>query len=259
MNVGLGRSNRRIARRAGHQLEQRRDLCRIEAEALAGQPRLDLAARLLAEPIDLVQHALLRGVRDVERREQPAQELPVVEVDRERTERELAKDAVDDRRDLGVVRQRQRILADNVDVALVELAIAALLRALAAIDPLDLVAAERKVELVLVLGDVARQRYGEVEAQRELGQLALGLLERAGRLHEVHLLLGVAARLGQQHPGQLERRRLDGQEPEALEPAPDRVEHVLERELLGRQELEHTGRRSGLDGHGRARLTTSRS
>ena len=65
---------------------------------------------------------------------------------------------------LGVVADRQLILADDVDVALVELAEAAALRALAAIDALDLVAAEREVQLVLVLGDVARE--GHVRSKR---------------------------------------------------------------------------------------------
>ena len=44
-----------------------------------------------------------------------------------------------------------------------------------------------------MLGDVARERHGEIEAQRQLGLLAL--LQRAGRLHEVDLPLGLAALL----------------------------------------------------------------
>ncbi len=83
---------------------------------------------------------------------------------------QLAEHRVDHRRDLGVVARRQRVLADHVDVALVELAEAAALRALAAVDALDLVAAEREGQVVLVLGHVARQRHGQVEAQRQLRQ-----------------------------------------------------------------------------------------
>jgi hypothetical protein len=244
----------RVTGVAGHQVEQLVDTVRIEPEALAGEPGLDLGARQLAEPIDLVQHGLVALGRDPERGEQAAQDLAVVEVDGERAERKLGEDGVDDRRDLGVVGQRQAVLADHVDVALVELAEPALLVALAAVHALDLVAPEREVELCLVLGDEARQRHRQIEPQRELGQLAgvAGLLERARRLHEVHLLLGLAPGLGEQHVGQLEHRGLDRHEPEALEAAPDRVQHVLERELLRGQELEHTGRGSGLDRHGYA-------
>ena len=39
---------------------------------------------------------------------------------------------------------------------------------------------ERKRQLVLVLGDIARERHRQIEAQRKLGQAAAGLLERAG-------------------------------------------------------------------------------
>src|SRR3546814_6425040 len=66
--------------------------------------------------------------------------------------------------------RRQRVLADHVDVALVELAETPALGALAAVHALHLVAAERERQLVLVLGHVARQRHRQVEAQRELGQ-----------------------------------------------------------------------------------------
>jgi len=60
------------------------------------------------EPIDLVQHRGVAVGRDVEALEQPAQQLAVVDPDRERADRELGEDAVDHRRHLGVVRQRQR-------------------------------------------------------------------------------------------------------------------------------------------------------
>jgi hypothetical protein len=52
--------------------------------------------------------------------EEAAQELAVVDADLEAAERQLLEDAVDDRGDLGVVGQRQVVLADDVDVALVE-------------------------------------------------------------------------------------------------------------------------------------------
>src|SRR3546814_10046820 len=74
------------------------------------------------------------------------------------------------RQDLGVEAHAQRVLADHVDVALVELAETAALGALAAVHPLHLVAPEREGGVVFVFGDVARQRHGEVETQRQLRQ-----------------------------------------------------------------------------------------
>ena len=65
----------------------------------------------------------------------------------------------------------QRVLADHIDVALVELAETPALRALAAIHALHLIAAEREREIVFMFGDVAGQRHGQVEAQgREIGK-----------------------------------------------------------------------------------------
>jgi len=94
---------------------------------------------------------------------------------------------------LGVMPERERILADHVDIALIKLAKPPTLGALAAIHALHLIAPEREREFVLVLGDIARQRHGEVKAQRELGQLLTAFFQRAGRLGEIHLALGFAA------------------------------------------------------------------
>ena len=247
----------RVATVRGEQVEEPGRDGRLELR-FGGQPALDLGSRQLAEAVDLVEHGRVGCLLDAETLEEPAQELAVVDADRERAERQLAKHAVDDRGDLRVIGERQRVLRDHVDVALVELAIASLLRALTAIDPLDLIAAEREVQLVLVLGHVARERHREIEPERELwhrGDRAGGLplRERARGLDEVHLLLRLAARLREQHARELERGRLDREEREALEAAPDRVEHALERELLRREELEHARRSSRLNGHG-ARL-----
>src|SRR5690606_441385 len=153
----------------------------------------------------------------------------------------------DHRRDLGIVARGQRVLADHVDVALVELAEAAALGALATVHALHLVAAERERQFVFVLGHVARQRHGQVEAQRELRQPLGCLLQRAGGLGEIDLALGFAAGLGQQDLRELEHRRLDRQEAEALEDPPDRVEHALERDLVAGQQFQDAGRGSGLD------------
>ena len=56
-------------------------------------------------------------------------------------------------------------VADDVDVGLIELAEAAALCALAAVDLADLEAAEREGQLAVVLRDILRERYGEVKAQ----------------------------------------------------------------------------------------------
>ena len=77
---------------------------------------------------------------------------------------------MDDRQHFGVVTHAQAVLADHIDVALVELAETTALRTLAAVHALHLVATEREGQFVFVLGHVARQRHGEVEAQRHFRQ-----------------------------------------------------------------------------------------
>src|SRR2546421_4647722 len=81
------------------------------------------------------------------------------------------EDGVDDARDLGFREVAQRIAADDVDVALVELAEPPALHLwiLAAPDALDLVATKGKGEFALAHGHVARERHREVEAQRAFG------------------------------------------------------------------------------------------
>ena len=70
--------------------------------------------------------------------------------------------------------------ADDVDVGLGELAVAALLRPLAAPRRLDLVAPERELELAGVLEHVAGERHGEVEVQPEPGVAVVGRRPAAG-------------------------------------------------------------------------------
>ncbi len=168
-------------------------------------------------------------------------------MDGEGADVEFGEHGVDHGGQLRIETHAQAVLADDVDVALVELAEAPALLALAPVDALHLVAAEREREAMLVLGDVARERHGQVEAQRHLGQAIARLLERAGRLHEIDLPLGLAAGLGQQDLRHLHDGRFDREEAEALEIAADDVEHPLEGDLVGRQELEHSGRRAWLD------------
>ncbi len=169
-----------------------------QAEALARQRVAHVVGAALVELVDFAQRQrLLLGVDDAEAFEKAAHDLAIVEPDGERADRQIAEHAVDHRRNFGVVADRQRVLADHVDVALVELAEASALRALAAVHALDLVAAERETQIVLVLGDVARQRHGQIEAQREFRRLSPSSVrvKRTGRLHEIYLALGLAARL----------------------------------------------------------------
>ena len=60
---------------------------------------------------------------------------------------EAGEDGIDDSGDLGIVRDVELAVADDVDICLIELAEAAALRALAAIDLSDLETAERESEV----------------------------------------------------------------------------------------------------------------
>ena len=65
----------------------------------------------------------------------------------------------------------QRLRADNIDITLVELAVATLLGAVSTPYGLNLVALERKDYLVLVLHDIARKGNGEVVTKTLLRNL----------------------------------------------------------------------------------------
>src|SRR4051812_23532589 len=164
------------------------------------------------------------------------QHLAIVDTDDEIADRHLAKNAVDDARDLGLGEIRERLAVNDVDVALIELAEAAALhlRVLAAPDALDLVAAEGKGELALTHGDIARERHRQVEAQRAFRRRLVVLIRRQAR-ERVDLLLGAA--LGGKHLDALGRRCLERQEAKALEVAADEVDERVELQLLVRQKL----------------------
>src|SRR5262249_27887294 len=148
---------------------------------------------------------------------------------------------VDDAGDLGVVDRVQRVAADHVHVALVELAEAAALGALAAPHLLDLVAAERERQLVGVLGDVAGQRHRQVEVQTHV-RLGAALLWLADRVD-----LPLHAALGGQHVEPFHRRRLDRREAVELELLPDDAQAALLRQAKVRQPLREA--RDGFDLH----------
>ena len=124
---GLAASSRELAERSGasrrHQWSARRAAARrpMVRSRRRASPRLAARSCLPSRSTSCNTSACLSaGI--AKRLEQAAQQLAVVDVDRERAERELVEDAVDHRGQLGVVRERQRVLADHVDVALVELA-----------------------------------------------------------------------------------------------------------------------------------------
>src|SRR5882724_11524750 len=139
---------------------------------------------------------------------------------------------VDPHREIGESQPRQRVgggedqldlderrgQAEHVDVALGELAEAALLRPLRAPHRPDLDGLQRIGQPRMVLGVVARERHREVEAQAEVGQIlarASRRLQLLAALHDLEdeLLVLAALAAGEQRQV-LERGRLDA--PEAV-------------------------------------------
>src|SRR5262249_17235469 len=196
----------------------------------------DRFLRLLAGLVERAQYRVRRFFADIEVAQNAFQHLPVVNADAELADRHFLERRVDDARDLRLEEVRERLAADDVDVALIELAEAAALhlRVLAAPHALDLVAPEREGELALAHRDVARERHGQVEAQRAPGRGLVVLLRGEAR-ERVDLLLGAALR--GQHLDALGRGRLDRQEAVALEIAAHEADERVELQLVLRQEL----------------------
>jgi hypothetical protein len=135
--------------------------------------------------------------------------------------------------------ERQRVAVHHVDVGLQELAVPALLRALAAPHLLDLVPAERELQLAGVLQHEAGERHGQVEVQPQRVVAATTLFLQA--LEQVHLFRGLA--LAQKLVERLHRTRLERREAVQLEGGPDFVQDVLLDHPLGRQPLREAGNR----------------
>ena len=219
------------------------------SEAEAGDGCLHFCRANFVQLVDLAQNQfLLFGICDAISRQQAEQQFPVAEMDREIADAQFLENLDDDGGQFGVIGGIELVLADDVDIALVEFTEPAALRPLAAIDALHLVAAEREGQLMLMLRHVAGEGDGEVEAQ---GQFRLmPLLQAAGALDEIDLLLGLAAGFGQQHVLDFEHRRFDRHEAEPLIAAPDDVQHVLEDHLLAREQFQGAGGGAGLNqGH----------
>ena len=152
----------------------------------------------------------------------------VVDADLEALEAHRRKDVVDDGGDLGIVHDVQLAVADDVDIRLIELAEAAALRALAAVDLADLEAAEGEGELVVVQGDVLRQRHGQVKAQ---GEVAVALGEA------VDLLFRFAAALSEQDLAGLDDGGIERGEAVAAIGRAQNVHHALHLLLLRGKQL----------------------
>ena len=117
------------------------------------------------------------------------EDLPVVHPDAEALQPQGGEGLVDDGGDLRLVGDVQFAVADDVDVALVELPEPAPLGPLPPVDLADLVPAEGEGQLAVVEGHVLGQGDGEVKAE---GQVAVPLGEA------VDLLLSLPPALGQQ-------------------------------------------------------------
>ena len=139
----------------------------LSARARGDQQVEDPVRADLVELVHDPQHGLDVGQPDTEI--EPLGDLAVVDLDPERTDRQLAERIGDHQRQLGLVVGGKLTHVDDVDVALGELAKAPLLGALTTPYRLDLVAAEGEGELARVLQDVARERDGQVEVQTQLG------------------------------------------------------------------------------------------
>ena len=134
------------------------------------------------------------------------QELAVVDLDLEPLESELEKSGVGNGDDLGI--RQGGAGADDIGVALVELAVAAPLGTLGAPDFVYLVALERPAE-ILVHREHPGQRHGQVVAQSDLALAAIKESIEEG--------IGLFAGLAGEGLGVLEGRRGEGLEAEPLE------------------------------------------
>ena len=192
---------------------------------------------------DLVQ--LVHGAHDgpglvgqVQHGIEAVQNFAVVHPDLEALQAHGGKGAIDDGGDLRVVGDVQLAVADDVDISLIELAEAAALGPLAAIDLADLEAAEGEGQLVAVLGHILGQGDGQVKAQRQVG-VAL--------LKAIDLLLRLAAALGQQHLAGLDDGGVQGGEAVQGIGLPEDGHHAVKLDLAGGHQFHKTGQGPGLN------------
>src|SRR5204863_10063823 len=127
--------------------------------------------------------------------------------------------------------------ADAVNVALVELAEASARGAIRAPDGLNLVALEKPGELVAVLGDDARERDGQIIAERQVG-LARALVLAALEDFEDELVALLAV-LAQERLDVFDRGRLQRLEAVALVDIFNTADDVLAPPHVGGEEVAH--------------------
>ena len=217
--------------------DELQDLARLlvrQADVLH-QTGPDLLRADLVEFIDGA-HDVAGLLREPQHRIKAVQDLAVVHADLETLEPEGGERLVNDGGDLGLVRDVKFAVADHVDVGLIELAEAAALGALAAVDLANLIAAEGEGEVVVVQGDVLRQRHRQVKAQREI---SVSLLEA------VDLLLRLAAAFGEQHLAGLDDGGIERGEAIAAVGRAEDVHHPLHLLLRTGQQLHEAGERPG--------------
>ena len=164
---------------------------------------------------------------------EPCEHLAVVDLQGD-ADAELAEDRVHDLHQFQFVQLGAG--SDHVDVALVEFAVAALLRAVCAPHGLDLEALEREGNLVLVLHHVAGEGNGEVVTQalfRSLGGLLAAVHHPE---QELVSLVAVLAEQGGQvlHCGSIYLRISEG-----AENALDRIEDVVPLSHFLLREISH--------------------
>ena len=151
------------------------------------------------------------------------QRAPVIEPDRELLEPERRHHVADRRKKLRLDDERGG--AHGVDVALKELAKAPARGPIGPPDGLNLIPLEEARQLVLVLRDHARERDGQVVAERKIGLAGSFVLAAAQDLeNELVALLSVLPR---ERLDVLERWRLERLEAVPLVHAADDVDDVL--------------------------------
>ena len=112
----------------------------------------------LLQLVDGAQHG--RGVGQAQAQVEALGQLAVIHAQLEVGNRQLRQRIDNDQREGHVVAERQLAVANHVNICLGELAGAALLRALATPDLLNLVTREREVQVAGVLHHVAGERHG---------------------------------------------------------------------------------------------------
>ena len=220
-------------------------------------PRSGLGLKLLSHAlranllqlIDGTQHG--RGVGQAQAQVEALGQLAVIHAQLEIGNRQLRQRIDNDQREGHVVTERQLTVTNHVNVCLGELACAALLRALATPDLLNLVTREREVQVAGVLDHVAGERHGQVKVQSQLF-LSLSSLVLLQARNCVNFLVNLT--LAQQLLNSLYRTSLNRGETMQLKSLTQSVQNIILNQPLSRKILGKTRQRS-LASHTRYSLT----